>query len=262
MAGPPEGQLDARGPTEALPLLLVDARTAAEQQASLGPTCKPWRRRGAAGQVVQCHSRPRVLSAQVSVLPGTCTISQRRLEQLGPETFRGRRVVCYCTVGYRSGLYAAQLRRRHGLDAYNLRGSVLAWVSARRRAGLTCACLMLQQLARGSCSGMQLRVTRQAAVPAASQTQEGLALADPATGQPTARVHVFSRDWALQVGLVMVMVMVGLVPGCAWAERVSAGLVACARGCRAACRHGPCRAQAVLPCALVGTGPWIYARDV
>lgn len=38
-------------------------------------------------------------------------------------------VVTYCTVGYRSGVYAAELRRR-GVDARNLRGSLLAWTHA------------------------------------------------------------------------------------------------------------------------------------
>ena len=34
------------------------------------------------------------------------------------------------TAGYRSGLFAQKLRREYGLEAYNLKGSILAWVSA------------------------------------------------------------------------------------------------------------------------------------
>ncbi|KAG2490534.1 hypothetical protein HYH03_010928 [Edaphochlamys debaryana] len=67
---------------------------------------------------------------QVSVLPGPWTLTQAEFERRGPEAFRGRRIVCYCTVGLRSGMYAAALRRRHGLDARNLRGSILAWTQA------------------------------------------------------------------------------------------------------------------------------------
>ncbi|GIL78880.1 hypothetical protein Vretifemale_8279 [Volvox reticuliferus] len=67
---------------------------------------------------------------QVSMIPGPYTLTQREFEERGPEAFRGYRIACYCTAGYRSGLFADKLRRRHGLDAYNLRGSILAWTQA------------------------------------------------------------------------------------------------------------------------------------
>ena len=41
--------------------------------------------------------------------------------------YQGKKVVTYCTVGYRSGMFAQQLRRA-GIDAYNLDGAILAWV--------------------------------------------------------------------------------------------------------------------------------------
>ena len=53
---------------------------------------------------------------------------EARLEA-DPEVFDGRKVVFYCTLGHRSGLYTAKLRER-GLDAYNLKGSILAWTHA------------------------------------------------------------------------------------------------------------------------------------
>jgi sodium/bile acid cotransporter 7 len=39
-------------------------------------------------------------------------------------------VVAYCTIGYRSAQYVEKLRKEKNLDAYNLRGSVLAWTHA------------------------------------------------------------------------------------------------------------------------------------
>jgi len=47
------------------------------------------------------------------------------------EQYRGTKVIAYCTIGYRSGLYAAKLRKK-GIDAYNLDGSILSWVHAGR----------------------------------------------------------------------------------------------------------------------------------
>jgi sodium/bile acid cotransporter 7 len=62
----------------------------------------------------------------VSTLPGA--ISAPELE-LRAEELAGRRVVTYCTIGYRSSLYARQLRAQ-GWDARNLEGSILAWTHA------------------------------------------------------------------------------------------------------------------------------------
>lgn len=62
----------------------------------------------------------------VSVIPGS--ISQEEFEAR-PAELEGRKVVTYCTIGYRSGLYAETLRRQ-GWDAYNLPGSILAWTHA------------------------------------------------------------------------------------------------------------------------------------
>jgi len=63
---------------------------------------------------------------RVSTIPGA--LSKAELEE-SADAYRGRRVVAYCTVGYRSGLYAAELRRR-GFDAWNFAGSLLAWTHA------------------------------------------------------------------------------------------------------------------------------------
>ncbi len=40
--------------------------------------------------------------------------------------YSDKKIVAYCTIGYRSGLYVRELQAR-GIDAYNLKGSVLDW---------------------------------------------------------------------------------------------------------------------------------------
>jgi rhodanese-related sulfurtransferase len=64
----------------------------------------------------------------VSRLPGTIT---RAEFEAHPDQFRGRAIVAYCTIGYRSGRYVETLRR-DGWDAFNLAGSLLAWIHAGR----------------------------------------------------------------------------------------------------------------------------------
>ncbi|HMV68168.1 MAG TPA: rhodanese-like domain-containing protein [Myxococcota bacterium] len=53
----------------------------------------------------------------VSTLPGAVPLDDA--PATGP-------LVCYCTIGWRSGLAARRLRQR-GVDAHNLPGSVLLW---------------------------------------------------------------------------------------------------------------------------------------
>ncbi|MCC6795050.1 MAG: rhodanese-like domain-containing protein [Candidatus Hydrogenedentes bacterium] len=60
----------------------------------------------------------------VSMIPGA--VSVKEFERKKPE-HKDKTIVMYCTVGYRSGLKAQQLRKE-GFDAYNLRGSIIAWV--------------------------------------------------------------------------------------------------------------------------------------
>lgn len=63
---------------------------------------------------------------RISMIPGA--ISQHEFE-VDPARFEGREVVTYCTIGYRSGVYAQKLREK-GWKASNLRGSILAWTHA------------------------------------------------------------------------------------------------------------------------------------
>lgn len=64
----------------------------------------------------------------VSMIPGA--VSRQEFEA-HPEKYADRPVVTYCTIGYRSGLYAEELTEA-GRDAYNLAGSILAWAHAQR----------------------------------------------------------------------------------------------------------------------------------
>ena len=61
----------------------------------------------------------------VSIIPNA--ISKDDFES-APAQYAGRTVVTYCTIGYRSGLYAKELEER-GIPATNLKGSILAWVN-------------------------------------------------------------------------------------------------------------------------------------
>lgn len=60
----------------------------------------------------------------VSMLPGAVA-----KDQFDAEATAGKTVVAYCTIGYRSGLWVAEVREQ-GVSAVNLRGSVLAWTHA------------------------------------------------------------------------------------------------------------------------------------
>lgn len=61
---------------------------------------------------------------KVSGIPGA--ISKAAFEE-NEDAYADKTVVTYCTIGYRSGVYAETLRAK-GLDARNLRGSILSWV--------------------------------------------------------------------------------------------------------------------------------------
>ncbi|PCJ58244.1 MAG: hypothetical protein COA73_10045 [Candidatus Hydrogenedentota bacterium] len=62
----------------------------------------------------------------VSTLPGALSKSEFEEQE---EELKGKKVVVYCTIGYRSGLYTQTLKEQ-GWDAYNMPGSILSWVHA------------------------------------------------------------------------------------------------------------------------------------
>jgi len=63
---------------------------------------------------------------EVSMIRGA--ISAEAFER-NIDGYRDAIVVVYCTIGVRSGSYTRELRER-GIDAYNLKGGVLAWAHA------------------------------------------------------------------------------------------------------------------------------------
>jgi sodium/bile acid cotransporter 7 len=63
---------------------------------------------------------------RVSMLPGA--IPSGEFEK-NIEKYKDKTIVVYCTIGSRSGHYARKLIEK-GFSAYNLRGSILAWIHA------------------------------------------------------------------------------------------------------------------------------------
>ena len=62
----------------------------------------------------------------VSVIPGAITKPQFEKDAA---SYRDKLVICYCTVGWRSGIYAKQMADK-GFEVKNYKGSILAWVNA------------------------------------------------------------------------------------------------------------------------------------
>ena len=63
---------------------------------------------------------------EVSMIPGAIPV--RQFEEEG-KWREAKQIVVYCTIGYRSGLYARKLQEQ-GRRAVNLKSGILAWVHA------------------------------------------------------------------------------------------------------------------------------------
>ena len=63
----------------------------------------------------------------ISVIPGAISLEKFNAER---PSHRGKLVIAYCTTGARSTRVVQQLRSQ-GIDAQDLRGSILAWCQAR-----------------------------------------------------------------------------------------------------------------------------------
>ncbi len=61
---------------------------------------------------------------QVSMLPGAIT---EKMFLKDPDKYKDDIKIAYCTISYRSGLFARKLNKK-GIPVYNLRGGLLAWV--------------------------------------------------------------------------------------------------------------------------------------
>ena len=60
----------------------------------------------------------------ISALPGAISRDEYLKK---PEEFTGKKVIVYCTISYRSGLFAREMAEK-GVTLYNLAGGLLAWV--------------------------------------------------------------------------------------------------------------------------------------
>ena len=63
---------------------------------------------------------------QVSMLPGAITEKEFLSNY---KSYEDHVKIAYCTIGYRSGLFAEKFQKR-GTPVYNLSGGILAWVHA------------------------------------------------------------------------------------------------------------------------------------
>jgi rhodanese-related sulfurtransferase len=76
-------------------------------------------------QAVLVDVRPSA-ERQVSRLPGAIAAAEFLAD---PERYRGKTVIAYDTVGYRSGLFAQKLQKQ-GIHVANLAGGLLGWAHA------------------------------------------------------------------------------------------------------------------------------------
>lgn len=61
---------------------------------------------------------------KISTLPGAISLVEYEKRQ---HEFTDKKIVVYCTIGYRSAKYVKKLKSK-GREAYNLEGSLLGWV--------------------------------------------------------------------------------------------------------------------------------------
>lgn len=59
----------------------------------------------------------------VSIIPGAIT-QKTFLGQA--DKYKNKTIVAYCTIGYRSGIFAREMQKK-GIDVFNLKGGILAW---------------------------------------------------------------------------------------------------------------------------------------
>ncbi len=69
--------------------------------------------------------RPKI-ERDISMIPGAITSEEL---EANLDQYRDTKIVAYCTIGYRSGVYAKELHAK-GIEILNLEGSLLAWTHA------------------------------------------------------------------------------------------------------------------------------------
>lgn len=60
----------------------------------------------------------------VSTIPGSISVTEF---EANLDRYSNSPIVVYCTIGYRSGKYAAKLLQQKDLKIFNLKGSILSW---------------------------------------------------------------------------------------------------------------------------------------
>ncbi len=64
---------------------------------------------------------------QISKIKNSLTLAEFESRK---DSFKNKRIIVYCTIGYRSSITSDELRTQ-GFDSYNLRGGVLSWAHAK-----------------------------------------------------------------------------------------------------------------------------------
>ncbi len=121
------GLLGAAPAQETLKLKQIEQMIAGFEKEANVPTVsvaelKVWLR-GAGQLPVLVDVRPEN-ERKIATLPQAISLQEFTTN---PARYVGRKVVSFCTIGYRSALQTAQFREL-GFDAWNLRGSLLLWV--------------------------------------------------------------------------------------------------------------------------------------
>jgi sodium/bile acid cotransporter 7 len=80
------------------------------------------------GHVIFVDARSQA-ERKVSMLPGAVSKS---VYLSHPNRYRGKKIVSYCTIGYRSGIFAKEMGLK-GVRIYNLKAGLLGWIYAGGR---------------------------------------------------------------------------------------------------------------------------------
>jgi sodium/bile acid cotransporter 7 len=83
------------------------------------------------GELIERNSRENLVLVDVrteaeravSIISGAISIENFKANK---ERWKNQTIVAYCTIGYRSGLFAKEIGAT-GFDVYNLKGGVLSW---------------------------------------------------------------------------------------------------------------------------------------
>lgn len=90
------------------------------------PTISPYKIKGKKYILVDVRSEE---EQKISMIPGAITVQEFEKNK---SKYKGKSIVTYCTIGYRSGKYTKQLIKEK-FKAYNLEGSILGWIHTKKK---------------------------------------------------------------------------------------------------------------------------------